>query len=60
MWFIKTIMLNFFPYLNEHFNSTDELFFWLDLATCHYHKDIQKLLSGIKIQYVKKEENPRK
>ena len=29
-----------------------------DLATCHYHRDVQKLLSEIKIRYVKKEDNP--
>ena len=56
--FFTIIKSNLFPYLNQHFNSTDEYVFWPNLATCQYHKDVQKLLSEMKIQYVKKEDNP--
>jgi len=45
------------PFINQY-HKKDEVLFWPDLATCHYHRDVQQFLQESGIEVVKKDKNP--
>ena len=50
-----TKVLNF---VDKHYESRDQVVFWPDLATCHYHKDNLKWMEDHGLKFVPKNENP--
>ena len=51
---LKTLL----KFVDEHYDSRDDVIFWPDLATCHYHKDNLAWMNENGLNFVPKEENP--
>ena len=47
-----------FKFIDEHYESWDKIFFWPDLATCHYAGKTLECLTENGIFYVPKDHNP--
>ena len=50
-----TKVLNF---VDKHYETRDEVLFWPDLATCHYHKKNLEWMEQNGLKFVPKNENP--
>ena len=45
-------------FVETHYESIDDVVFWPDLATCHYHKKNLAWMNEKGLKFVPKEENP--
>ena len=54
----KKCLTKVLKFVEEHYDSKDDVIFWPDLATCHYHKDNLAWLEQNGLKYVPKNENP--
>ena len=54
----KEALKRLVQFIDEHYESRDQVIFWPDLATCHYTKENLKFLTDHGIAYVEKHENP--
>lgn len=56
--YIDILKSRLLPYIDRNYTSRDQVVFWPDLATCHYHKDVITWLEGENIKTIQKHENP--
>ena len=54
----KECLKRLFRFIDDHYNSRDDIIFWPDLATCHYAGKTLETLTENGVQYVPKDQNP--